>query len=353
MAGKDKVKFGFVGTGRRGLNHLRTIKTFEEASVEALCDVSESNLEKACSEVDARTYVNLDDMLANESLDAVVISTPTVFHVPQTIKCLENGLHVLLEKPVALSMDEVNRLFDVVERSSSIVMVGFQTRYSDVAERIRENVDKDTLSMIAGYWYWTIPLVRWIARRNKGGGQMVDQTIHLIDLARYIAGEAETVYAEYTQRGRHTAEDRASGFDNWASYAVTIRFKNGVIGNLYSTYALYPDVFRSTAESVESDKATRESSVILDVICRELLIRYVHARETRVYRKGEEIKVYRRKDDPTRKMHKAFIAAIQTGDKSLVRTPYEDSYKTMAVSLGATRSSITHMPVNLDTFMKH
>ena len=155
MAGKDKVKFGFVGTGRRGLNHLRTIKTFEEASVEALCDVSESNLEKACSEVDARTYVNLDDMLANESLDAVVISTPTVFHV-------------LLEKPVALSMDEVNRLFDVVERSSSIVMVGFQTRYSDVVERIRENVDKDTLSMIAGYWYWTIPLVRLIARRDKG-----------------------------------------------------------------------------------------------------------------------------------------------------------------------------------------
>ena len=118
---------------------------------------------------------------------------------------------------------------------------------------------------------------------------MVDQTIHLIDLARYIAGEAETVYAEYTERGRHIAEDRASRFDNWASYAVTIRFKNGVLGNLYSTYALYPDIFRSTAESVESDKATRESSVILDVICRELLIRYVHARETRVYRKGEKV----------------------------------------------------------------
>jgi predicted dehydrogenase len=290
-------------------------------------------------------------MLEREKLDAVVIATPVPLHVPQAIQCVEAGLDVLLEKPVSLDMGEVMRLLKVVKGSDRMVAVAFQSRYSNLADKIRETIDERTLSMVAGYWYWTIPLVDWIKRRSQAGGQVVEQAIHLIDLARFFAGEVESVYAVYTERGRDTEEDKATGFDNWASYVVALKFENGVVGCIYSTYALYPGIFRAEEGGTPEGKAARESSVTMDIICREMLIRYAHPSEVRVYRKGRGTEVFRLLRDPTIDMHKAFIEAVLTRDEKLLRTPYEDSYKTMAVALAANESATTGNRVHLPTFL--
>lgn len=347
----SKIRFGFVGAGRRGLNHIKVASQFEEVSLEAVCDVDEKRLQEVASTYKVRIYKDLDEMLEKERLDVAVISTPTPLHVSQTIKCLESSLDVLLEKPITLDIGEANKLLKVVRESDRIVAVGFQLRYSNLADKIKEVIDEDTLSMIAGYWYWTIPLVGWIRLRSQGGGQMVDQAIHLIDLARFFAGEVESVYAAYTEKGRNTEEDRAMGFDNWASYVVSLKFENGTVGCIYSTYALYPGIFRATEDSSVEDKATRESSVAMDIICREMLIRYIHPFEVRIYRKDRECEVYRLLRDPTIDMHKAFIEAVLTRDKKSLRTPYEDSYKTMAISLAANESATIGKCIHLPTFL--
>jgi len=346
-----KVKFGFIGVGRRGLDHIKIASRFKEASLEAVCDVNERRLHEVTSLYGVRAYKSLDEMLEKEKLDVAVISTPTPLHVPQTLKCLESGLDVLLEKPITLNINEANKLLEAVKESDRIVAVGFQLRYSNVVERIKETIDEDTLSMIAGCWYWTIPIINWIRLRSHGGGQIVDQAIHLVDLARFFAGEVESVYAVYTERGRATEEDKALGFDNWASYVVSLKFKNNVIGCIYSTYALYPAIFRTTGDESIKDKATRESSVVLDIICREMLIRYVHPSEARVYRRDRESEIYRLSGDPTANMYRAFIEAVLTRDKGLLRTLYEDSYKTMAVSLAANESATTGKCIRLSTFL--
>ena len=348
-----KLRFGFVGVGRRGLNHMQIASQFEEVSLEAACDIDESRLKEAASTYGVRTYKSLDEMLEKEKLDVAVISTPTPLHVPQSLKCLEAGLDIILEKPISLDMREVMDLLKAVEESDRILLVGFQSRYSNVIDKAKEAVDESTLSMVAGYWYWTIPIVKWIRLRRQGGGQMVDQAIHLIDLARYLAGEVESVYAVYTERGRDTEEDRATGFDNWASYVVAMKFRSGAVGCIYSTYALYPGVLRAKGGSggAVEDKATRESAVTLDVVCREMLIRYAHPAVVRIYRKGKEVEVYTLTRDPTIDMYKAFIEAVLTRDKGLLRTLYEDSYKTMAISLAATESATTGKVVNLKEFI--
>jgi predicted dehydrogenase len=345
-----KVKFGFIGVGRRGLDHIRIVSQFKEASLEAVCDINERRLHEVASAYGVRAYKSLDEMLEKEKLDVAVISTPTPLHVPQTLKCLESGLDVLLEKPITLDINEANSLLKVIERSDRIVAVGFQLRYSNVVKRIKETIDEDTLSMIAGYWYWTIPIVNWIRLKSQGGGQIVDQAIHLTDLARFFAGEVESVYAVYTERGRNTKEDKALGFDNWASYVVSLKFKNDVIGCIYSTYALYPAIFGTTRDESIKDEATRESSVIMDIICREMLIRYVHPSEARVYRKDRECEIYKLSGDPTTDMYRAFIEAVLTRDKGLLCTLYEDSYKTMVVSLAANESAMTGKCIHLSTF---
>ena len=346
MSKKGIVKFGFIGLGRRGLRHLKVASKFEAASIKALCDLDESRIREEARIHGAGAYTSLDEMLEREQLDVVVIATPTPLHASQTLRCLEEGVHVLLEKPIALEMSEVKRLLEAVKRSDRMVVVGFQSRYSEIVEKFKENVDADTLSMVAGYWYWTIPLVRWVALRSQGGGQIVDQAIHLIDIARFIVGDdVEKVYAIYTERGRDTEEDKSLGFENWASYSVSFKFENGVIGNIYSTYALYPEIFRD-------EKTVGEPPVCIDAICRDLLVRYIHMKETKVYRRGEETEVYRLKEDPTVNMYSALIEAVLTGDRSLIRTPYEDSYRTMAIALAANTSAITGEVVDMEGFIE-
>ncbi len=349
MLSGERIRIGFLGVGRRGLGHMRVASRFRELSLEAACDVDVARLKEVAEKYRVRTYTSLDKMLEHEKLDVMVISTPTPFHVSQTLKCICNGLDVLLEKPISLDMREVMKLLKAVEKSDKIVAVGFQSRYSNLADAAKEALDKDTLSMVAGCWYWTIPIIKWIRLRSWGGGQMVDQAIHLLDMARYLAGDVDRVYAEYTERGRHLKEDKEAGFDNWASYAVTVRFKNGAVGSFYSTYALYPGVFRID-KGVE-DRATRESTVFVDFICRELLVRYVHGAEVRVYRRDRETEIHRMSGNPTENMYRAFIEAVLTRDKKTVLTPYEDSYKTMAISLAANESAVTGRPINLDEYV--
>jgi predicted dehydrogenase len=200
-----------------------------------------------------------------------------------------------------------------------------------------------------GHYYWTVPLVKWIALREQGGGQIVDQAIHLIDTIRFVTeDDVEKLYAIYTEKGRNTKEDKALGFDNWTSYIVCLKFKKSAIGAIYSTYALYPRIFEAEREKAE---AILDSQVSMDIICRDMLIRCIPAHETRIYRKNRETETYRSSGKPEVKMYRNFIEAILTRDKSLIRTPYEDSYKTMAISLAANESAMTGKIINLEEYV--
>ena len=336
-----KLRFAVLGVGRRGLAHLKILKQLENVSVEAVYDPDEERVKECNLTYAVRGFTELGEMLDKTRLDAVVIASPTPFHVPQAEECLKRGLDVLMEKPISLSLEESKRLLKLVETSDRMVAVGFQTRYSNLAERLVENVDVETLSMITGFLYWTTPLVGWIRRRSLAGGQIVDQAIHLLDLFRLVAGEVETVHAFYTKRGRETEEDREAGFENWSSYAVALRFRNGVVGCLSTTYALYPGIFKP-GEGYQAG---------FDVVCREKLIRYVHCSEVRVYAKGKPVEVYRLEGDPTRRMLEAFVEAVSTRDKKVLKTPYEDSYRSNLLALAANKSAEEGRPVNVSTLM--
>jgi UDP-N-acetylglucosamine 3-dehydrogenase len=81
----EKARLGVVGVGRRGLDHMRAISQFKEASLEAVCDVDEKRLREVASTYGVRAYESLNEMLEREKLDAVVIATPVPMHVPQVI----------------------------------------------------------------------------------------------------------------------------------------------------------------------------------------------------------------------------------------------------------------------------
>jgi len=333
----EKINFGIVGIGRRGLGHLNTLKRFKNVEVKSVCDIDERKLREVSEKYSVKPYKDIDEMLRKEKLNAVAICTPTPLHVSQTVKCIENGLDVMLEKPISLRIDEVKYLLKKISELKQIVAVSFQSRYMRIVEIAKNNID-ETLSMLDGYWYWTTPIIKWIRDRNFGGGQMVDQAIHLIDLYRFFAGEISEVYAYYTERGRDTDIDRREGFNNWSSYVTIFKFKNNVVGSISSTYALYPRIFRKGFEY----------PVLIDIVCREKLIRYIHGYKLKIYEKNETTKVFKEYGNATYKMYRKFIQSIMTRDDSILPTRYSDSYRTMMVSLAANQSAISGEKIRIE-----
>jgi predicted dehydrogenase len=333
------VRLGFIGAGRRG-RELMDAARRAGAVLIAASDVSDDALREASSRFNVKVYRDADAMLSGERLDAVIVSTPVRMHVTHVIKALEHGLDVLVEKPVTLSIVEANELLKRVRGSDRIVVVGFQNRYSDAVKAVRELMPSCNSSMFAGYWYWTIPPIPWFRRRSETGGQVVEQVIHMFDIARFLLGEIETIYASYTERGRDTEEDRGLGFENWASYSVAFRFTNGAIGSIHSTYALYPELGKELP------------LVMFDVVCREELIRFTGFNEAKLYRRGGEPLTFKSNVDPTLGMFKSFIQAVLTRDKKLVPTVYEDAYWSNVTVLAANESALTGRVINIKDYAK-
>lgn len=338
------LKFGIIGVGRRGVDHLQALRALGEVSVRAICETDRQRALEVSSKYNLKGYTDVNEMIEEESLDAVVICTPIPLHVSQALQCIKAGTHVLVEKPISLDPIEVKQLLVAVQKYNKIVAVGFQSRNSNLAGTVKGNINEETLSMLAGRYYWTIPIIPWIRQKSLTGGQIVEQAIHLLDLFRYFAGEIDRVYAEYTEKGRNTEEDKKSKFDNWASYAVVLRFEKGTIGTLYSTYSLYPGVFGSNPDS--------EPLAYMDIISRDMLIRYYPEREVRIFQKNREPEVFKTDVDATIEMHKKFIEAIQKNDKRLIPSYYEDSYKSVLVSLAANKSAETGKPIDPNTLIQ-
>lgn len=336
------IRFAIIGIGRRGLNHLETLRKFKNAEVVAVCDVSEARLKEVSEKYKVKPYKSVDEMLNKEKINVAVIATPVIYHVPIALKCVEHGLDLMLEKPVSLSLKELKELLKAVNVYDVIAAVGFQTKYTNLVDVIKEELKHSIVSMIAGHWYWTIPPIAWIRDRNLAGGQVVEQAIHLVDLYRYFIGEINEVYAAYTEKGRDTEEEKKIRFNNWASCVVAFKFDNNCIGTLYCTYALYPKIFIDG----------KGEHVMIDIICREKLIRYYYCKEVRIYERGKDVRVYTLSDEPTYRMYDCFIKAVETRDKSLLRTSYDDAFMTNVVVLAANKSAIEGRIVKIKEFLR-
>ena len=189
-------------------------------------------------------------MLDGSRLDALVITTPPLAHREQMIAGIERGMHVLIEKPLALSVEDMKAMAAAVEQHGVIASVSYQLRHLSTVEQARRLLEGRPIAAVAAHYYWTVPLVEWIKDRDLAGGQMVDQCTHLIDLCRVFAGEVRSVSAAYTNVTRRDAP----GFNNWDAYSVTMTFESGAVGSVHSTYALFPGIPGGTELAIIADE---------------------------------------------------------------------------------------------------
>jgi myo-inositol 2-dehydrogenase/D-chiro-inositol 1-dehydrogenase len=193
-----KINVAVVGLGRIGKIHLNNLsRLLPGAEVIATMDPLEESVQIAREYGIPTLCSTIDELLALEGLDAVVVCSPTDTHATFTMKALEAGLHVFCEKPLDLSLQKVDEIVKVAENSGRKLMVGFNRRFDPDFEKVRELVANGSVGD---------PQIVRITSRDPGpppityikrsGGIFLDMTIHDFDMARYISGkEVKEVFA--------------------------------------------------------------------------------------------------------------------------------------------------------------
>ncbi|MEE3232653.1 MAG: Gfo/Idh/MocA family oxidoreductase [Candidatus Latescibacterota bacterium] len=249
----SRVKVGMVGLGQRGLQHLNALWELANAEIVALCDPATENLTEEkikkfvpdYQQKSVRLYTCFDNFLNEGGLDAIYFCIPPSLHQGELIGAADAGIHLFIEKPVSLFLDEALEMQSAIERNAIIATVGFNQRHDNWYIGIRDFVKDKRLVMMTFIVNGTLeshsvkhtktesiggPQNRvWAANRSWSGGTIVEAGIHQTDLMRFWAGDIEWVEAHYIHRDDMDIED--SG-DNPYAYSVTYGFTCGMIAHL-------------------------------------------------------------------------------------------------------------------------
>jgi predicted dehydrogenase len=311
------IRVGFVGVGGIARRHQRYLSSMEGVEIAAHCDLIPERVDAAVFEFGGEGYLDFDEMLSKEKLDALYICVPPYAHGEIEIKAARAGMHMFIEKPVALSLEVAERIAEEIERSGVICSVGYQLRYHKLIPRIQSELSSGPVLLFCARYYCPFPPggKPWWHRKSMSGGQTVEQTTHLIDLARYLVGEITEVYAYaamryYKPTPMNDVEDVT---------ASVFKFENGAYGTLTSTTVM------SSGWHIEVDIIVPHRRI-------ELIGDTLRIRDGSV----EEV---RAEEDWYGEVDRAFIEAVHTGDASLIRSSYRDAMKTLAVTLAINESA--------------
>ena len=243
-----ELKAGVVGLGM-GRGHILNYRT-SSAKVVAICDLDEARLKRVGDEFDIPgRYRDFDEMLDAEQLDLVSIALPNDLHAPFCLKALKAGLHVMCEKPLAISTEQARAITDAVEETGLKFMVHFNGRFAPAARALKQHVDSGALGDI--YYVRTvwnrasgIPGGQrgWFTNRDQsGGGPLIDLGVHRLDLALWFLGypRATTVTGlVHSRLAEAVAEQQSRYIDTEDFAAAFIRLETGAIISLESSGCL-------------------------------------------------------------------------------------------------------------------
>ena len=247
-----RLRVGVLGCGPIAqAAHFESCTKAANADLYAICDVADDLRERmAVTHAPQRSFADYDAMLADPDLEAVIIATSDAFHVQAATRALQAGKHVLCEKPLATAVEEAEQLRAVVAASGKVLQVGHMKRFDAGLQAARTFIDTKMGELVAlKAWYCDSThrypmtdavqplMVSSASARKPTGNPKADLTryymlahgSHLVDTARYFAGEIVAVDARLSQRG---------GMHCWF---VDVEFANGVLGHLDLTVAVRMD----------------------------------------------------------------------------------------------------------------
>jgi UDP-N-acetyl-2-amino-2-deoxyglucuronate dehydrogenase len=258
-------KFGIVGLGLIAEFHAKAIEDMSNCVVYSCMDFSEQKVNDFSNKFGCTGYSDLTEMLTDPELDIVTVCTPSGTHMEISLKIINAGKHLIVEKPLEITLDKCDAIIDAAQKKGVKLATIFPSRFHASSQHVKTALSKKRFGrLVLGDAY-----IKWFRTQEyydnggwhgtkslDGGGALMNQSIHAIDLLQWFMGPVESVKA-YTQTLGHErieVEDVAT---------AVLKFKNGALGVIEGSTAVYPGYLKKIEISgLEGSVTLEESSLI-------------------------------------------------------------------------------------------
>ena len=323
---EDTLSIGIIGAGRMGSHHYKAITNYG-ARVVAVHDV---NLEAARSLAQTGSTPLSTDKLSeffDMEMDGVVVTTPPPVRLEPIQMACERGIALMVEKPPALNIAHGRKCLENIEHANVIAAVGFQLRYHPLYEKLKALIASETVHLVRTVctidYYLNFQMPTWFLQSEISGGPLAEQAVHVLDCARFVLGNPKPKQA-HALGEKNMALDRTE-FDAENAIQMTYELENGIIGTHMNHCGTEGFCFE------------------VEVVGPHLrLLADMSVNRIRGYLNGKEI------DEPAGSQNRigldktgAWLRALETGDRTLIRSPFSDAIQTLALIDAAIRSRNT------------
>ena len=333
------LRTAILGCGGFARRHAKLLSELpDQAQLVAFCDRNRDRAEGYAADFtdgNAAIYTDHHQLIDNAQLDLLVICLPPYGHGDEVAYAASHGVHIFIEKPIALTSQQAWSMVEAAEQAGIVTQVGFMFRFGAAVARLKQLIDSGEagpVGLMTARYFCNSLHAGWWRERDKSGGQLVEQVIHMVDLMRYLMGDASTVYSLqqnlfHKETPNYTVED-VSG--------TVFGFRNGGIGTISATNGAIPGLwtndYRVVTRNVtaEFDDANHATLVFTSggVAGGDLPTEIVASDED-VY-KLEFLDLFE---------------AIRNGHSAAVSM--REGAKSLDLALAATRSAETGMPITL------
>ena len=323
MKDQKPLAIGIIGAGNMGRHHYGAVTNYG-AEVVAVHDTRLVAARELATDADAQLATTALDAFFDVEMDGVVITTPPPIRLEPIQMACDRGIPMMVEKPPALNMVEGRKCLACIEESGVIAAVGFQLRYHPLYERLKALTASETVHLVRTVctvdYYLSFRAAPWFLQYEISGGPLPEQAVHVLDCARFVMGNPKPVQA-HALAIKNMALERTE-FDAENAIQMTYQLDNGVFGTHMNHCGT--EKFSFEVEVVGPHLRLQANMV-------ENAIRGYLNGETVTESMGSENSLGLDKTG-------AWLRAIETGDRTLIRSPFSDGLQTLALIDAAVQS---------------
>ena len=343
------MKYALIGCGRISINHIYAALE-NHLEIVALCDIVPQNMEQLLKRYNLnndkriKLYTDYKSLIAENHLDLISIATESGLHASIALDCIKSGINVIIEKPIAMSLKDADKIIELSELKGVKVSACHQNRFNTAVQELRKALEEGRFGKLS---HGSVH-VRWNRDKNyymqapwrgtwiNDGGALMNQCIHGIDLLRWLMGnEIEEVYGVIKQQLHNYLETEDVGM-------AVIKFKNGGIGTIEGTTNTFPRNLEETLYLFGKNGTVKLGGKSVNNID---IWEFADEMENDLLNKNLEEVVDNVYGNGHKALYMDVISAIENN-----RRPYVDAYagkRALELVLAIYKSSKTGLPVKL------
>ncbi|MCR4620807.1 MAG: Gfo/Idh/MocA family oxidoreductase [Clostridiales bacterium] len=275
---EKQIGIGIIGLGSVSRAHIGAIALLPQARLCAICDIDPAAMD-VIKDAAVKRYTDYHSLLADPDVELVHILTPHYLHARMAIDALEAGKHVILEKPMASELNDAKRLIEAADRAKTTLSVIFQNRYNPSTRELKRLIDSGACGKLLGSravitWCRSKEYYKsgsWRGRwETEGGGALINQSIHTLDLLSYLGGPISRV------KGHISTDLLSDAIEVEDNVHAVFEYASGARGVIFASTNYVNDapimlemVFENATYQLWADKLFRLIDGIPDLVLRE------------------------------------------------------------------------------------